>query len=97
MKNYKETTTFPMDFMIAEKFGVDAIQDTYNNAMKSWKHSIGYMTELVIALNHRLWATYESGQMDVAKLYDTIWRDADNYVRENFKGDELNFFYREID
>ena len=34
---YESKTTFWEDFTIADYFGKDAIQDTYNRAFKEWK------------------------------------------------------------
>ena len=33
-------TTFWEDFSIAERFGVSAIQDTFNRAFKEWKRRL---------------------------------------------------------
>ena len=44
------TTTFPSDFSIADKFGVNAIKDTFNRAFGEWKGHYKYLTHLVIAL-----------------------------------------------
>lgn len=55
MTGYKPQTTFWDDFMIAEKFGVDAVRDTYNRAMKAWKKNYIYLTELVMVLNWNIW------------------------------------------
>ena len=52
------TTTFYTDFTIADKFGADAIIDTYDRSLDSFKNDIKYMTELCIALNHKLWDWY---------------------------------------
>ena len=34
---YEVKTTFWEDFSIAERFGLSAIQDTFNRAFKEWK------------------------------------------------------------
>lgn len=49
------STTFAMDFAIAEAFGENAVKDTYRRAMRGWKDNYKYLTELVIVLNHRIW------------------------------------------
>ena len=48
---YEPKTTFWMDFSIADRFGANAIKDTYNRAFKEWKTNYIYLTELVIVLN----------------------------------------------
>lgn len=89
--------TFFMDFSIADKFGIAAIEDTFKRAFKSWKNDYEYLTELVIALNHKIWEHYEKGNLPYADLYDELWRKADNYAMENLKGKELEYFFRKTD
>lgn len=93
---YVPKTTFYMDFSIADRFGVDAIQDTYNRAFESWKDNYIYLTELVMALNWKIWEHYERNEK-YARLYNTLWETADAYAVENLKGEELSYFYRTTD
>ena len=51
MCNYKIITSFGSDFDIADAFGADAIQDTFNRAFNEWKFEYKYLTELVLILN----------------------------------------------
>ena len=44
---YELQTTFWNDFSIADRFGLSAIQDTFNRAFKEWKENYKYLTELV--------------------------------------------------
>lgn len=96
MTGYSPITTFYEDFSIADHFGLDAIQDTYNRAMEAWKDNYKYLTELVMALNWKCWEHYEDNER-IAKLYDELWRKADQYACENLKGEELSYFYRTTD
>ena len=93
---YEMTTTFMMDFSIADKFGIAAIKDTYKRAFEEWKDNYVYLTELVIVLNLKIWEWYEKNE-DVAKVYNSLWEEADAYACENLKDDELSFFYRITD
>ncbi len=52
-------TTFWQDFTIADKFGKDAVLDTYRRAFEEWKGDYRYLTELVMVLNHKIWEHYE--------------------------------------
>ena len=90
-------TTFYLDFSIADRFGESAIKDTYKRAFRDWKNSYEYLTELVIALNHKIWEHYQKGNQSYAELYDELWRKADNYAMENLKGKELEYFFRKTD
>jgi hypothetical protein len=96
MTGYSPITTFYEDFSIADKFGLDAIQDTYNRAMEGWKNNYKYLTELVMALNWKIWEHYEHNEA-YAELYDKLYREADEYACENLKGEELSYFFRTTD
>lgn len=43
---YKPKTTFWQDFSIADRFGADAVKDTFNRAFAEWKTDHVYLTEL---------------------------------------------------
>lgn len=86
------STTFATDFAIADRFGIEAIKDTYKRAFNEWKDDYRYLTDLVMVLNHQIWNWYQKND-DYANLYDELWREADGYACENLKGDELSYFY----
>ena len=94
---YKFVSTFPSDFTIADKFGENAIRDTFNRAFNEWKSNYVYLTELVISLNWKIWEHYEKGNQEIAKVYNELWEQADNFACENLKGEELSFFYNVTD
>ena len=85
--------TFWMDFTIADAFGVNAIKDIFNRAFKEWKGDYQMLTALVVTLNHKIWEHYEHHNDDLAKLYDSLWRQAEDYALTNLKGDELQYYY----
>lgn len=91
--------TFYTDFSIADRFGIDAIKDTFNRAFNEWKNNYEYLTALVITLNHKIWEHYENGGEgdEKARLYNDLWGEADTYACDNLKGEELKYFYRETD
>ena len=90
-------STFWMDFTIADHFGAKAIQDTFNCAFNEWKTQYKYLTELVGVLNHKIWQHYEHHNMEVSKLYDKLWREADAYGCDTLKGEELKHFMMVLD
>ena len=96
MTGYKPITTFYEDFSIADWFGVDAIRDTFNRAFKHWKEDYQFLTELVMALNWKIWEHYEHNEK-YAKLYNELWEKADTYATSHLKGEELAYFYRTTD
>lgn len=80
----KFKTTFFQDFTIADYFGVKSVKDTYREAFEGWKDDVKYFTELVVALNWKLWQHYEKGNEELAKVYDELRREADEYACEHF-------------
>ena len=93
---YKPKTTFYEDFGIAEMFGIDAVKDTYQRAFEAWKSDVEYLTELVMVLNWKIWEHYESNE-ELARVYDSLWREADGWCMDNLKGDDLTYFFRTTD
>lgn len=93
---YEVQTSFWEDFTIADLFGLSAIQDTYDRAFKEWKEDYKFLTELVLVLNHKIWQHYQS-RPEVAALYDSLWRQADQYAMSNLINDELSYFYEVTD
>ena len=89
--------TFWMDFTIADAFGVNAIKDTFNRAFKEWKSDYKMLTALVVILNHKIWQHYEHHNDDFAKLYDNLWRQAEDYALTNLKGEGLKYYYEITD
>lgn len=89
--------TFWMDFTIADAFGANAIEDTFKRAFKEWKSDYKMLTALVVILNHKIWQHYEAERHNIAKLYDNLWRQAEDYALTNLKGDELQYYYNIID
>ena len=96
MTGYKPITTFYEDFSIADRFGISAIKDTFKRAFENWKDNYKYLTELVMALNWKIWEHYESNEK-VAKVYSDLWEKADGYAMDNLKGEELRYFLSTTD
>lgn len=94
---YEPQTTFWQDFSIADKFGADAIKDTFKRAFEEWKSNYIYLTELVMVLNWKIWQFYDTDREDLARLYNDLWATADEYAANNLQGEELQYFYRTTD
>lgn len=76
------------DFKKDLKKLVDELKDKYN-----YKE----LTELVLFLNRKLRDTYEKGYMKIAKVYDEIWQEINDYAYTTLKGEELTYFYKTTD
>ena len=96
MTGYKPLTTLYTDFSIADKFGENAIIDTYQKAFNELKNNYKYLTELVMVLNWKIWEHNETNE-DYARLYNNLWEELSTYAEENLKNEELSYYYRTID
>ena len=93
LSGYESITTFWSDFTIADAFGVDAVEDTFNRAFAEWKSDYKYLTELVLVLNHKMWEHQDENE-DLGDLYYSLWFEADSYASDNLKDDELAYYLR---
>ena len=96
MIGYEPKTTFWMDFSIADAFGIDAVEDTFNRAFKEWRTDHIYLTELVMVLNHKIWQHYQNNE-PLARVYNNLWEKANAYAMDNLKGEELEYYVRTLD
>lgn len=97
MTGYKPKTTFYMDFSIADKFGVDAIKDTYNRAFAHWKDDIEYVTELAMVVNWKSWEHSASGNNTYTELYTDLYYTIDEWCMNNLKGDDMKYYLKTTD
>lgn len=93
---YQCRTTFWSDFSIADKFGIYAIQDTFNRAFDEWKSNCEYLTELVIVLNHKLWEHYKGDKVK-SRLYSKLWEYTATYASCHLTGKELDYYLKTTD
>ena len=63
---------------------------------KNFTSDIKWMTEFVMVLNWSIWYWHPKFE-PLARLYDRMWRDASEFVENNFKEDDLRYYYRTID
>lgn len=98
---YKPFTTFWQDFSIADTYGLQAIQDTFNRAFEAWKDNYKYLTELVLVLNHKIFHHYVKDgteeQNETASLYNELWRKANDYALDNLQDEQADYFYQLTD
>lgn len=92
---YEPKTTFWSDFSIADRFGEDAVKDTFNRAFEEWKNDHVYLTELVMVLNHKTWQHQNNDSM--CRLYISLFEKADAYALDNLKDEELMYFLEVTD
>jgi hypothetical protein len=66
---YKFKTTFWNDFTIADKFGLDAVKDTFKRAFAEWRSNVIYLTEFVLVLNWKIYY-FDGGSKQMKKNAD---------------------------
>ena len=98
---FKSSTTLWGDFGVADVFADESeqyasITDTYLRAFELYKDNREGGTELSMVLNHKIWEWYEKDGK-IARVYDKLWAKFDNYVMNNWKGDDLDYYLRATD
>lgn len=95
---YEPQTTFWGDFGVADVLGgAKAIKDTFNRSFKNWKDDKVYGTELAMVLNHKSWEWYAKNNEELAKLYTELFSKLDQYIMDNWKGEDLSYYLRVTD
>ena len=97
LNGYECKTTFWMDISIADRFGINAIKDTYRRAFKAWKNNVEYLTELVMVLNHKIWQHWQEGREGYAEVYDELWQKCAEFAETNLTGDDLAYYFNVTD
>ena len=87
---------FMSDFRIADRFGADAIRDTFNRAFREWKTNVRYFASLVMTLNHQIWNWYGKND-DYGRLYDELWHKADEWGCSHFTGEDAEYYFNFLD
>lgn len=94
--DYELKTTFWMDFTIADAFGTDAVQDTFNRAFSEWKTDHIYLTELVMVLNHKSWQHHRTNRA-LCNLYADLYWKAAGEAETTLTGDALRYYLNVTD
>ena len=93
---YETCTTFWEDFTIADAFGADAINDTFNRAFKSWQINYKYMTELACVMSWKSCYWYQKNE-NYMIIYSDLYHKVDNWCCNNLKGEELAYYLKWTD
>ena len=91
------STTFHADFIIAERFGISAIEDTFKRAFDEWKGNYLYLTELAMVVNALCWEHYGRGESQLMELYADYYYKVRDYAYDNLTDDELQHYYEVTD
>ena len=90
-------TTFWMDFTIADRFGINAVKDTFKRAYEEWKDNYVYLTELEIVMNWKCWDWYNKGNMKLSKLYSDYYYKCRDYAFKTFTKEQLDYHFEMTD
>ena len=94
---YEMKTTWWGDFTVAELIdGEKGIKDTFNRAWKYWRDDKIYTTELALVLNWKSWYWSEKDSK-LCTLYVELWQKLDEYIMDNWKGDDLKYYLHTTD
>lgn len=93
----ESNTTFWADFAIADRFGLNAVIDTFRRGFAYAKKDYKALTELCIVLNKRCWQHYESRHFELSKLYADLYHNCRDYAYSHLKGDAMKYFYDVIE
>jgi len=97
VNGYETKTTFWDDFSIADKFGLDAVKDTYNRAFDSWHDDVEYVTELVLVLNWKCWDYYRRGMTKLSELYSKLYYKCHHWCCSHLKGADFDYYFNIVD
>lgn len=96
LTGYEPKTTFYTDLSIADRYGKNAVIDTYNRVMKYWSEDVVFITEFCMALNWKIWEHYDA-KSPLVETYDTLWRKCEDWCFKHLKGEDLEYFIRTTD
>lgn len=95
--DYNIVSTFASDFAIADAFGADAVEDTYERSMAGFSEDVFMLTEMSLVLNWAIWRYWELHEQELSIMYDKLWKKLDSYMMSHFTGDELQFYIKTTD
>lgn len=94
---YEYQTTFWLDFDIADRFGLNAVIDTYRKEFQLAKLNYIWLTELCLVLNWRVWGWFNNHNIELSQLYEKLFYEIDDYALNNLDGPELDYFLQTTD
>lgn len=87
----RPNTVFYADFSIADFYGTQAIVDTYNRSYECYNKNVKMFTELIMVLNHKLFAWQSYLINEYVDLYANLYNNAYEYAIKSFKGEDLTY------
>lgn len=95
---YVLKSTFMNDFAIAERFGAQAVKDTFDRAFAEWKDNPTMLAELAVVTNTRCWDTYEKQNDILSGMYSGMYYKCTGYAYDGTKSDAfVSIFFNIVD
>lgn len=92
------STTFWMDFSIAEVDGEVGVRETFKRAFEEWKDDVRYLADLVITLNHKIhWHWEKDPESPLIEVYEDLWEKSDLWALENLSEKDLSYYLEVTD
>ncbi len=79
----------PMKNLIKVNY-ISVIENPFN------RKSIKIMTELAMVLNWSIFLWWKQNE-EIGRLYDTLWKQVDCFIMNNFSGEDLSYYIRTTD
>lgn len=94
---YECITTFWDDFTIAEKYGIDAIKDTYKRSFDDFKNEYKYITELAMVLDFKRWTHSQNNNEKLTDVYSDLYFKILIWVGDNLTGTAFEYWHSIMD
>lgn len=95
MTGYEPKTTYYTDFSIADRFGIEAIKDTFKRAFEAHKDNTIYGTELAMVLNWKSWEHQNNPKL--CRLYVDLYYKMDEYIGNHWTKEQQRYYYKTTD
>ena len=96
LNGYRPMTFYYTDFSVSEEISADAVQDKFDFCFNMAVNTgIANLTELVLVLICKSEELYKSDRA-LSKMYELFWKRVDAYIKANFKGDKLYYYFRTL-
>lgn len=98
-EDYKRQTTFAKDFAIAERFGKNAVLDTFKRSVHNFRDNKEYFAEMILVTNFLCWYFNFHKQDDWSKLYaELYYLSRDLYFEYLGSNQEaMDYYYNYVD
>ena len=99
MSGYEMVSTFASDFAIAEWYGADSVNDTFNRTTKEWLSNVKYFAEIVMTLNAFCWRWYEweGEESELGKLFSDLYYRANELAYDTYEGEDARMYFELTD